>query len=332
MTLRRRILLLAAIGLGASAATAADAPPRLRVYVPRAIAVSATSLRLDTLCVVQCQDEELAKAAAAVALGRAPQAGEKIVVDRRTILSRLAASGIPAARVDFTGTEQVAVTRNEKTIDPDRLVQAAEGFLQKTRPGPKDSLYRLADTPKALVVLDVRDGLELRPRLAKDAPHPGTVKVEVAVVAPDGEEVGAREMVFQLAYPRKVMVATRDIPADGTITAENAKVQIVPSLQPSSEESAVPFGAAVASAVREGAAITPSMLKQAGPRPLAVRRNQNLVMRIQTARFTLSTVVVALQDGRAGDLIKVQNADSRRIVTAKVATDGTVSPFYEEKP
>jgi flagella basal body P-ring formation protein FlgA len=35
---------------------------------------------------------------------------------------------------------------------------------------------------------------------------------------------------------------------------------------------------------------------------------------------------IAMQDGRAGDYIKVRNTDSQRIILAKIKEDGTVEP------
>jgi flagellar basal body P-ring formation protein FlgA len=337
MTRQQSILLIAMTAVWAAAVPAAPARAgegeKVRIYVPRAIAVSAPDLRLDAVCVVQCQDEALAQSASAVALGRSPMKDERITIDRKTLLSRLAACGIAAARVEFTGTEQVSVTRNEKTVEARQLVQAAEDYLQRTHPGAQGAMYQLVEAPRPISMMDTRKDVEFRPRLVQGA-APGSVKVEVAVLTDGNQESGSREIAFKLAYPRKELVATKDIPADGMVTPENAKVQIVPGDQPSAEGPAVPFGATLAVAASQGSTIAPAMLKQArGPAgaPLAVRRNQSVVMKIQTPQFTISSVGVALQDGRAGDVIKVQNLDSRRIVTAKIAPDGTVSPVYEEK-
>jgi flagella basal body P-ring formation protein FlgA len=61
-----------------------------------------------------------------------------------------------------------------------------------------------------------------------------------------------------------------------------------------------------------------------------VRRNQGVLMRIEGAGFTVSGVGEAMEDGRAGDVIKVRNVDSRRVVSARVAGDGAVEPIIDE--
>jgi len=64
---------------------------------------------------------------------------------------------------------------------------------------------------------------------------------------------------------------------------------------------------------------------------VVVRRNKTVQMRIQGLGFIIVATGQALEDGRPGELIKVRNADSKRIITARVGFDGTVSPVYNNK-
>jgi flagella basal body P-ring formation protein FlgA len=40
----------------------------------------------------------------------------------------------------------------------------------------------------------------------------------------------------------------------------------------------------------------------------------------------ITAVGKTMQDGRAGDYIKVRNADSQRIILARISEDGSVEP------
>ena len=62
-----------------------------------------------------------------------------------------------------------------------------------------------------------------------------------------------------------------------------------------------------------------------------VRRNKSVVMRIAGNCFQVTALGQALEDGREGDLIRVRNADSKRVVVAKVTDDGTVQPVFGER-
>lgn len=301
----------------------------LRVYVPRTIRVQASTLRLDMICVVRCGDENLMARASAVPLGRSPVAPEEMSFDRATLLACLAAEGISAACVEFSGSDKVTVCRDEKIIDSTRLVASAQGLLQKAHPGSAGATYQLMDSAEDLHLLGPAPGAVLRPRLL-GPPQQGVVKIEVAVIV-DGHEQGAATLAFKVVFLHRVVVALRDIPSGATLTSDNVRLDTVSLDQPCIDEWVVPpLGMTAAAAIPAGAEIHASKLHRV-EMPLIVRRNQSVIMKIQTPSFTLSTVGLCLQDGHSGDLIKVQNVDSQRVVTVAVQSDGTVTPVFEEK-
>ena len=87
-------MILLAVAAGAGITPAADEAPPVRIYLPRGIKVSGESLKLEQIGVVLCDDGQLEARARAVAMGRSPWPREQITIDRTTVLSRLAASGI----------------------------------------------------------------------------------------------------------------------------------------------------------------------------------------------------------------------------------------------
>jgi len=62
--------------------------------------------------------------------------------------------------------------------------------------------------------------------------------------------------------------------------------------------------------------------------PVIVKRNRTVVIRIERPGLLITAIGKAMQDGRAGDYIKVQNVDSQRIIFARVNADGTVEPVF----
>jgi flagella basal body P-ring formation protein FlgA len=58
--------------------------------------------------------------------------------------------------------------------------------------------------------------------------------------------------------------------------------------------------------------------------PIAVRRGQNVVLTLIDASMTLKTTATAMEDGRVGDSISVQNAASQKTLRATVSRDGGV--------
>lgn len=334
MTARAAILIAACVawcGVGAGAD-----PPALRVYLPRTVLAEASSLQLGSVTVVRCRDDQLAKRASAVAMGRAPWPKEKIVITRRTILSRLASAGILPARVELTGAEKVAVGRAEKVVSVADILKAAGEFLETSRPGPTGEApdreardlgafcgWRLSGGPAELVV-PVTGDIELKARLAKGAP-PGHVKVQVEAVA-GGATLAVRNVMYKLIYPTRRAVTTKEILPGQVITKKNATVETVMVERRPASDWTDPYGKIAARRIPAETVIRPGLVRD--PKPaLLVRRNQTVLMRVQGFGFVVTAIAQALQDGHCGQYIKVRNVDTKRIVTARVTFDGTVEPL-----
>ena len=325
-----------------------------------------TSLDLASVAIVRCDSDDRLRQASAVAMGRAPWAKEQIVVDRTTILSCLAAAGFDAKKIQFTGSEKVVVRRDEKIIPGEQVLQAAEGFLQESRPGPAGCSWKLAKKVEELIVPAAKD-TKVQARLVRGEgvsplrpagilPASGTTSNSAERQAPPAEqgsadraanakddglivlevfatsgktELGKTTAVFQVLYPCQQAVAIKDIAANAALTQENIRVEAGASEIKSDEPWVAPFGMVAARAIRAGAVLGAGMVRP--PRPeILVKRGQTVPMRIQGLGFVVSAVGEAQEDGHGGDFIKVRNVDTRRIVVAKVAFDGTVEPMVNE--
>jgi len=321
----KRLMLAAAVLIGASALAAGPAAV-LRVHLPETITVREPALRLGNVCVPACDDAALLQQAQQVELGRAPLAGEKLVVDRRTILSRLATAGIHANRVQITGAPAVSVSRDEQVFPAEGVLKAAEEYLGANRPGPAGCGWRLVRRPDALVA-PRGDHLQLSARLSDEAAL-GLLRVEVAVMDGD-QKVAATCADFKLSYPTRQAVATCEILPGTALSDQNVRLEDVMSERPADPNWASPVGLIASGRIARGAVISAGMFVRPQPRML-VRRNQGVTMRIEGFAFVLSMSGICLQDGRCGDVVRVRNADSQRVVSAQVMPDGSVRPLFEE--
>jgi flagellar basal body P-ring formation protein FlgA len=58
--------------------------------------------------------------------------------------------------------------------------------------------------------------------------------------------------------------------------------------------------------------------------PIVVHRGQQLILTLTTSTMSIEAPVLALEDGRIGDSIEVENPDSRKTMRATVLDDGRV--------
>ena len=325
--MRRTVLIAIATVLFRGDVGLSQEQARLRVHLPRRLSVSGPTLKLGAICVIRSDDDEAARTAVAVPMGRAPFPREKITIDRRTILSRLAQYGITAGRVEITGAEKLVVMRNETVFTPAALIRSAEQFLETSRPGPVGCTWQLVIMPPALIVAVPKD-VQLKPRVAKKSPK-GFLRVEVAAMR-GARELAVGQILFKIVYPVRQAVAVTNITRGQAITVRNARIRVVMSETRTAQAWTSPVGMVAARPIQAGKVIRPSLVRSPA-QVIVVHRNQRVTMRIDGLGFVVSAVGQALQDGRPGDLIRVRNTDSKRIVTARVAPDGTVQPVYGER-
>ncbi|MCL5283062.1 MAG: flagellar basal body P-ring formation chaperone FlgA [Planctomycetes bacterium] len=269
-------------------------------------------------------DPALVTAAAEIGLGQLSMPGQKAVLDRPTILSRLAAQGIPAAQVRLTGAEAVTVHRFQRTISTEEFIEMGKAFLRQHPPGPSISATIPTVKPKELVLPGQAADLQVTPRYVRTAAR-SSIAVQI-VVTVDGKECGVREIPFRLKYQGHRVVTVQEIPEGAALSPENIKVETVESDQPEPANWKPPYGLIAVRKLAAATEVRGDMTHTADP-PVVVLRNEAVVIRIQRPALVVTAMGVALQEARAGEYIKVRNVDSSRVVLCKVNTDGTVEPL-----
>lgn len=301
----------------------AAAASTLQVHLPREVTVQGHLLTLGQVSVVR-GDPALVAAAAQIGLGQLSMPGQKAILDRPTILSRLASQGIPAAQVRLTGAEAVTVHRFQKTISAEEFIEMGKTFLRQHPPGPSIAAMIPTVKPKELVLPGQVADLQVTPRYIRTAAR-GYVAVQI-VVTGDGKECGVREISFRLKYQGHRVVTVKEIPEGTALTAENVKVQTVESDQPEPANWKPPYGLVTVRKLAADTEVRGDMTNTAEA-PVVVLRNEAVVLRIQRPELVVTAMGIALQEARAGEYVKVRNLDSSRVVLCKVNPDGTVEPM-----
>jgi flagella basal body P-ring formation protein FlgA len=296
----------------------------LQVYLPREVAIEDDSISLGQVCIVRGEESLVAKAGG-IGLGRISVPGQEIIIDRPMVLSRLACSGIAVSKVRLTGAEKIKVKRQQQIINGSRFVELASSFLTKNPPARSVCQLDPMRTPKDLVVLGAGKEIRLSPRLANNGTR-SHAKVRVGVFA-DGKEIGVRDVTFRLKYDCRRAVSLVDIPAGMSISPANVKIEKTVSDYPEPANWNPPYGLVARRRIPANTMIRSYMAGSANP-VVVVKRKQTVVIRIEMPGLLITAIGKAMQNGRGGEYIKVQNVDSQRIIFAKVNEDGTVEPVF----
>jgi flagella basal body P-ring formation protein FlgA len=294
----------------------------LKIYLPRELTIKDSNLTLGRVSIIQGSESLVAKASE-IPLGRISVPGQEIVLDRNMILGRLACNGIPASRVILTGSEKITIKQQNTTISGSEFISLANSFLEKNPFNNTVCKWNPIRKPKDFIVSEGSKDIKLFPRLVRTSVK-NQARVEIAVLS-ESKKIGVRQVTFAMIYECHQAVTKVDIPEGGVISPENIKIEKIQSNDPESADWKPPYGLVAKRPLPAGTVLISNMLESLEP-PVILKRNQNVVIRIERPGFLVTAMGIAMQNGRAGDYIKVRNTDSQRIILARIKEDGTVEP------
>jgi flagella basal body P-ring formation protein FlgA len=290
--------------------------------MPRNRTVDKAALTLDDVAIISGRDDALAAKVRAVKLGRAPFAGESITINRQTILSQLAAAEISTEPLEIMGSDETAVHRKATDISTDDIIAAAQAYIEANPPAAAIR-WTLATRPKD-IALPAQKGATLLCQTDPTSPD-GQMHVRV-LLATDEKVLATRLVIFRLTYRSRQLVAKADIPPGEAVTPANTTLETIEVTHKPEEMYVPPFGKRARVHILAGTRITESHVHEPKPE-IVIRRNQTVRMRIQGNGWCITALGKALQNGRPGETIRVQNLDSRRIVAGEIDENGFVVPI-----
>lgn len=296
----------------------------LKIYLPRKVLVEDDSLKLGRVGIILGEEPLVAKANE-IMLGHFSTLGQKIVLDRSAILSRLACNGIDPQHVVLTGAEETTVQKKHRIIKSSEFVKIADSFLKKSTSAGLFCQAVPIRTPKDLLLPPTDKDITLSPCIIQSSAA-NQAKVRISVLS-DSNEIGAGEVTFRLKYNCRTAVTLVEVPAGQVINPENIKIVQNVSDYPEPASWSPPYGFIAKRILPENTVIQPNMIEPAKP-AIIIKRNENVVIRIESPGLIITAIGKAMQQGNAGEYIKVRNIDSQRIIMAKVNEDGTLKPIF----
>jgi len=317
----------------------------LRIYLPREVTIQACPepsrrddyLRLGQVTVIR-GDESLVAKASDILLGQISVPGQKLVIERPTILSRLACNGIPAYKVTLTGAKEIEVKQQQQIIKGEKFVELAKSFMaelasQQRQNNPHTGSvcqWEPIRTPADLILAGASKDVKFSPQLIETGQASQT-KVRITVLVPDsvgdGKELATREVTLRAKYKCRRAVTVTQIAAGAVISPENVKIEEDICDHPEPANWRPPYGLVARRRLPANTVISPEML-DAAKNTARIKRNQTVVIIVQMPGLVVTAMGKTLQDGHVGEHIKVRNLDSQRIILCRVNEDGTVGPIF----
>jgi flagella basal body P-ring formation protein FlgA len=237
----------------------------------------------------------------------------------------LAACGIPSSQVKMQGAEKITVRQRQNIISSDEFVKMAESFLKENLTGDSITGWSPVRKPKDFVISNPDKNIRFSSEfIQKGARNQVVVKI---TILSDDKQIATRVITFSLKYNNRMAIAVVDIPAGTIIDSENVKIEKSTSDFPEQADWKPPYGLVAKRKLPAETVIQLHMLG-AAQSPVVIKRNQNVVIRVEKPGFIITALGKAMEDGKVGEYIKIRNIDSQRIIVAKISSDMTVEPVF----
>lgn len=337
------LAVLLGLGVAAQAASPREQGP-VRIVLHRQALAAGREIFLGDVARLEGGSDALRQKLARLGLDEFPSHGGDVAISREQVGVRIRLAGVGTERFQLEGAQAVEVCRGkcvergaqsaerleeeeEEDLTEKGVETAARQLLLERLPWkPEDvsiRLHQIGDWPA--VEVGEEDRVSLRPELGAATNLLGKVEVDVALFVND-EPAGVVPVCFDVRLHQEVAVATRRIERGEALGPDN----ITRNRRAVNTGNYLSYAEAVAGKrsrrlILPGQMMMKSDIEAATPEHAILVKQQDtvkLVARVGSMRVTATGE--ALQEGRAGQLIRVRNLDSKKILTGRVVSRGTV--------
>lgn len=285
--------------------------------------VKGPDILLGDIAQISCEDAARAGALARLKIGNAAAPGGKVSFSERLLRLRLTAAGGDLEGVVWEIPPLIVVETNAAAISGEKFKALVADYIEEQmnleKDGRKFTVEVLSD-PADLLAPDGKISYEIElPYGIKDN-APTNVAVSVHADGRFYKKVLMRARVH--AY-EPVVVTNRSLASKETVGEADVRLEYLDTgrLAPGYlTELNQAVGMVVKRVVNKGVPLTAHMID----RPILIKRMATVDIVSSVGGARVKTEGVALQDGRADDLIRVRNVKSGKSVSGRVVDDSTV--------
>lgn len=293
------------------------------IYIKSDVIVSNESIRMGDIATVTSNDIDVGMAIDNIRLGRSPWPGHKRNFGLGDIKTLLYNRGIDLSRIRFEGANEVTVRLKSITISGEEIVDHAKRYLLNRLNRGKDQIEAIAQqVPNDQVVPFGRGDIKLRFSRTSIGRSKRQVYLTINILV-DGNVHQTIGITFNIKRFGNIVIADKimksgTIVHDGNISLESVELTMLHGNAFNNKEDIV--GKVLKRSLSPGQVITKNMVKELS----AVRRGDNVVILIRAPGLEVTARGVCKDDGAYGDLIRVVNVDTKKVLFCNVIDSGTV--------
>lgn len=301
-------------------------PSELSVTLPKTASVTGLEIRLGDIVEVDGTDPEQIVAAREVRFGQAPLPGFHRFVRVQEVRRALKRAGLDPSRVRFAGAEEVAVQVATESVSGAELITGGKEFLEEElaifAAGSVEREIELEQELPDLVLPRAREHRELEYRWPGLPRTRGAVTIQL-VVTIDGTRFRTIPLRYSVRVFQDVIITTRPLERGDRLASSDFRRerQEITSLDAAPVSGlAAPSDLELLHRTSPGTVLTATNTRRA----TLVEARAIVTVHYRSETIQLRTLGKALDAGARGDVVRIQNLDSERVVTARVVGPSAV--------
>lgn len=287
------------------------------VVMDEQVKVNGSFIELGQIARISGDDEETNQRLRQMKIGDAPVPGGSFVLTRDIIMMRLAAAGADMAGITWVIPGAVTVAGNSQVISSQTLIdKAIETIRKQVGPGVNYDDLNINFAGRMQDVTAPVGDVALSASLPYGIRYNTPVTVSIAVSV-NGQSVAKVGLKFNVKLYRQVAVAAAGINARDVFTQESLRYermdmgQIPPGFFTDKNKI---IGLMARRTITPGMVITDSMVNK----PVLVKRGDAVILVALLGNMEVTAAGQSMQDGYEGQLIRIKNVSSNKIILGKV--------------
>lgn len=303
----------------------------IRIVVSPAAKVVGPLITLGELAQISGDDVLWIKSLGQLKLGSAPSLGKSLVFTKELLNMRLAAAGSDFSGILWEIPDSVTVTTSSQSVSGQTLIDKAMATVKEQvglREGSGDSVIALIGSVQELILPVGK--VELTTGMPSGV-HYNIPTVVMVTVDIDGQAVTKVPVRFAVKQYGQVVVTAGQLRATETFSTGNLRYERMDIGKMGSgyfTDMKKILGQVSRRSLMPGMVLTDSMVVK----PVLVKRGGAVNIIACIGSMEVVTMGQAMQDGIEGQLIRVKNINSTKIISAKVLDEATVQVVtYQSK-
>jgi flagella basal body P-ring formation protein FlgA len=305
-----------------SAAMALAASPAV-ISVYDNVTISKSEILLGDIAQISCDDANRAAELSAMKLGTIPVPGQKILLSSRVFELRTRSSGVNCDDISWTIPDTITISTDSQTIASDVLSQMGQKAITdqlKSQQDKREYTVEVLTVPKPMLVPAGTIAYDLSIPFGVKFVVPTSVYIWVNI---DGQPYKKALFRAKVHMYESVVVTNRVMAAGELVTPDDIHVEkkeINALLAGYMTDSKKPIGFIMKRMTNSGTVLAESMLDK----PVILKMGSMIHITAKMGDANVQTQGIALQDGKNGQVIRVRNTVTKKIVSGTVIDADTV--------